>query len=123
MNASGYDLHWHDRRQPLSRISSPPLLAFIVNQTSPRLFSLYHAQHWYPCRAFDEGRGWFELNSVQPSARPIPDVVEYCRALLDNPHTQLLWIVQRGVSREELYAEAGFGPFTHTASATSDAAS
>ena len=112
LEAAGYNLHWHDRRQPLKRVSSPPLLGFIVNQTTPRLFSLYRSQHWYPCRAFDDGRAWFELNSVKPRAVAIPDVVAYCEALLLDPHTQLLWIVQRGVKREEVYAERGVGTFT-----------
>ena len=111
IEAEGYELHWHDRRQPLSALSSPPLLGFIVNQTTPRLFSLYHSQHWYPVRAFDHGRAWYALNSVSPRAEPIADVVAYCQQLLAEPTTQLLLIVRKGTPREALYTAHGFTAF------------
>jgi hypothetical protein len=110
VQAEGYEVHWHDRRQSISSVSSPPLVAFIVNQSKPRVFSLFHSHHWYPCRAFSDGRLWFDLNSVNAAVTPIPDVVAYCTDLLTDPNTQLLLIVPKGVTREELYTARGFLP-------------
>ena len=122
INAEGYELHWHDRRQPMSALSSPPLVAFIVNQSRPRLFSLFHSHHWYPCRAFADGRQWFDLNSLSAAATPIPDVVAYCDGLLRDADTQLMWIVPKGVTREQLYTGQGFHPTTADTAATAEGA-
>jgi len=114
LQAAGYEVHWHDRRVSVSSVSSPPLLGFIVHQSTPRLFSLYHAQHWYPIRAFNEGREWFDLNSIKPRPTLIPhtQIVSHCEELLKKESTQLMWIVTRGTSREELYSGRGWGTFT-----------
>jgi hypothetical protein len=113
INKEGYDLHWHDARCPISALrlsashpspsSTPLVVAILVNQTTPRFFSLYSSQHWYPIRLFAAGSQWWELNSVKPTAELVMDVEAYCQRLLKEPSTQLLLVVKQGVTREEVY--------------------